>query len=268
MKNKRSLKIANWIILVILVAGITFLAFYNLDINPRPWHDEGAAMTVAKTLANDGVYAVKNSDGYQTFGPIQSIGPTVLLPVALCFKVLGVGLFQGRVVAAVYLIVALLLFYIIGFQLFNKYAALISIFFLLSSPGAGILLFGREVLGDIPALACFLGGWLIWSKGVITQKSWFHLISGLLFGAAMVTKSQYILMGFGSIFLIVLLDLFYYKQGVYKYLIIIGIISFTCVAGWWIWQAAYFGLDTFKENLDKLSALAKSTTGLKYKINY
>ena len=73
-------------VLIVLIVVAPFLTFYNREFNPRPWHDEGAFLSVPKTLVQDGVYATRSSDGYQTFGPVQSMGPTVLLPVALSFR--------------------------------------------------------------------------------------------------------------------------------------------------------------------------------------
>jgi hypothetical protein len=46
---------------VFLLAAV--LAFHNLEYGPRPRHDAGAVMTLARTLAEDGVYAGRNSDG-------------------------------------------------------------------------------------------------------------------------------------------------------------------------------------------------------------
>ena len=86
--------LVNWVrwgkVFFLAVAVISpFLIYYNLGINPRSWHDEGASLTFGRTLAEDGVYAMRNSDGYQTFGPVQSIGPTVILPIAACSGYLG-----------------------------------------------------------------------------------------------------------------------------------------------------------------------------------
>ena len=82
-------KHAEKIILLGFIIGLPILVFYNLGINPRPWHDEGANLGLARTLAEDGVYASRNSDGYQTFGAVQSIGPTVVVPVAISHKLFG-----------------------------------------------------------------------------------------------------------------------------------------------------------------------------------
>jgi 4-amino-4-deoxy-L-arabinose transferase-like glycosyltransferase len=244
-----------------LLGGLAFLVFYNLEVNPRPWHDEGAALSLAKTLANEGVYAVRTSEGYQTFGPVQSVGPTVLLPVALSFKLNGVGLVQARIVAAGYALLTLVVFYCCGLELFGWQSALVSTLLLLASPTAGFLLFGRQVLGEVPALGFFLAGWLAWARGMRTKRAWLYPIAGLLMGAAMVTKTQYVLIGLGTLALLVILDLFYYRQGNLGNLIVVGLTASACVAAWLSWQIMYFGIDVFQENAGKLGQLANSTTG-------
>jgi 4-amino-4-deoxy-L-arabinose transferase-like glycosyltransferase len=256
-------KLVRWeqLVVLALLLVIPVLVLYNLDSNPRPWHDEGAALSVSKTLVQDGVYAVRTSDGYQTFGPIQSIGPTVLLPVALSFKVLGIGLFQGRIVAAFYLALTLAVFYRLARDLYGRPTALLAIVFLLGSSSARILLIGRQVLGEVPAFGFFLGGWLLWMRAVKHGSRLLLVLAGLALGAAMVTKSQYLLIGVGALGVLVVLDFLFYKQGYLKSLITTGIVAIACIAVWFAWQIFYYGGATFQENAVKLRELAASTTG-------
>ena len=249
------------IVLILLVITAPFLTFYNLKYNPRPWHDEGSYLSLAKTLVTDGVYAVRSSEGYQTFGAIQSVGPTVLLPIALSFKLFGIGLVQGRIVAGAFALLTLAIFYVCGLKLFRRRTALIAVGLLLGSPAVGFLLYGRPAFGEIPALGFLLAGWFFWAQGVRSNRRWLYLVAGLLVGAAMVTKSQYVIVGFGTLAVLVILDLFYYRQGIFRSLLTVGIIALVCVAAWWMWQMAYFGVATFQENAAKMRQLAGSTTG-------
>ncbi len=250
-----------WIVLALLVVSAPILTYYNLGSNPRPWHDEGSYLSLAKTLATDGVYAVRASDGYQTFGAVQSVGPTLILPIALSFKWFGVGLVQGRAVAATFALLTLAVFLACGWKLFGRRTALLATIFLLSSPAVGFLLYGRPAFGEIPALGFLLAGWYLWSQGVRSNRRWLYVAAGVLVGAAMVTKSQYVIVGFGALALLALLELFYYRQGRIGSLILMGLVAGLCVAAWWAWQEAYFGLATFQENAAKLAVLARSTTG-------
>lgn len=249
------------IIILILLIYLPVLVFYNLGINPRPWHDEGAALLLARTLAEDGVYAMRNSDGYQTFGPVQSVGPTVILPVALVYKFFGVGLLQGRAVVAVYTLVALLLFFLVGRRLFGVWIAILGLIFLLAAPAVRILIYGREVLGEVPGLAFFLAGFLMLSNAMLKRRSIWTLLAGLLFGGAILTKSQYLLMIPATLGLLAILDLFYYRQGAWKTLALVAALSVACGFAWLAWQINYYGLDAYQTDLDKLRQLASITTG-------
>lgn len=148
------------VVSILFVLIIPTLLLYNLDTSPRPWHDEGNAMLLARTLLEDGVYAVKTSTGYQTFGAVQSIGPTVILPVALSFKVFGVGILQGRIVVAVYSFLTLLVIYKLINTIFNTPSALLGLLLLLGSISSQFLYYGRQVLAEVPALGFF------WQDGI------------------------------------------------------------------------------------------------------
>jgi hypothetical protein len=158
--------------LVLLIIVVPFLMFHNLELNPRPWHDEGTALSLSKTLAKDGVYAVRSLDDYQTFGAAQSVGPTILVPIAWSFKLFGVGLMQGRLVMAAFSLLTLALFYLCGVRLFGRQAALFAVFFMLASQGVGYFIYGRPVMGEVPALGLFLGGWLAWSSRSMPAMTW------------------------------------------------------------------------------------------------
>jgi 4-amino-4-deoxy-L-arabinose transferase-like glycosyltransferase len=259
----------NWekVVLVALVVILPLLMYYNLGINPRPWHDEGASLLVARTLAEDGVYAMRNSDGYQTFGPIQSIGPTVVLPIAGMFKLFGAGLFQGRLVMATYSLITLLLFYFAGKKLFGGVAALCGTIILIGSPAVLLLLYGRETLGEVPAFGFFLASWIACIYAIESKRYWVAAISGLLLGAAIITKSQYLIIGIAAIGILVVLDLVYYRQGVYKQLALIGFLGIACMFAWQAWQVYYYGWDVYMENGAKLGLLAKVSTGFRPRIS-
>lgn len=265
--GSRFLRKVNWdtLFFAVFLVIAPFLLFHNLELNPRPWSDEGSYLTLAKTLAEDGVYAVHNSDGYQTFGAVQSLGPTLIVPIAWSFQKFGAGLIQGRVISAFYSLITLFLFYSSSHLLFGRRTALFSIVLLLGSPAVGFLLYGRPVLGEAAALGYFLASWMLWFMGFRAQKNWLYILSGLLLGGAMVTKNQYVLIGFASIGTMVLLDVFYYRVGGYKGLLIAGIVASCCVAAWYGWQILYFGGQLFKENASKLGALAAATTGFSFR---
>jgi hypothetical protein len=252
-----------WVLTILLGAFIACLAFYNLKNNPATWHDEGSNLSLAKALASDGVYAVRSSDGFQTYGAVQSIGPTVVLPVTLAFKLLGVGLVPGRIVASLYLLLALLAFIWLGRGLYGRGAAALAVLLLLGSAAPRILFYGRQVLGEVPALAFFLGGFLLWFRSARLQQNRYAVFAGLLIGAAMVTKSYFVPFTVLTISVMAVLDRFYYRQQRLAGLLVMGGVGLACVAVWFGWQVTYFGLATFRENLGKLGELARATSGFR-----
>src|SRR5690348_18477110 len=100
------LTIGMWLAYAVGIAGFLWLALYNLGYSPVPWFDEGEHLRVPKTLVQYGQYAVWSADGFRYFGPTIGVGPTVLLPIALVFKLFGIGLVQARLVMVAYLMVA------------------------------------------------------------------------------------------------------------------------------------------------------------------
>ena len=232
-----------------------FLLFYNLDLNPRPWQDEGAVASIAKTLVQDGVYATKTSNGYETYGGVQSVGPTVVLPIALAYRLWGVGLVQGRWVMALYALITLVLLYQTGRALFNRRVAIIAVILVLGSQAVGYFIYGRPIFNEAPALGFFLAGWLVWNQAIRRNRSLLAVLAGLLFGLAMVTKAYYVFVVSGTIVLLALMDWVFYHQHRFKYLLLLGGAALACYGIWTGWQWLYFGAAVFAENLANLRQL-------------
>jgi 4-amino-4-deoxy-L-arabinose transferase-like glycosyltransferase len=239
-----------------------FLLFYNLDLNPRPWQDEGAVASIAKSLVQNGVYATKTSNGYETYGGVQSVGPTVVLPVALAYRLWGVGLVQGRWVMALYAFITLVLLYQTGLTLFNRRVAIVAVILVLGSQAVGYFIYGRPVFGEVPALGFFLAGWLVWNQAIRRNRSLLAVLAGLLVGLAMVTKAYYVIIVSGTIVLLAVMDWVFYHQHRFKYLLLLGGGALACYGIWTGWQWLYFGADVFAENLAKLRQLASATSGI------
>jgi 4-amino-4-deoxy-L-arabinose transferase-like glycosyltransferase len=256
-RNDRGEKITA--VIVLALAG--FLLFYNLDLNPRPWQDDGFAPGIAKSLVQTGVYAIQVADGYQTYGGVQSAGPTIVLPIALAYRLLGVGLVQSRLVMALFAFITLVLFYLSGQAMFNRRVAILAVILVLGSQSVGYFVFGRPAFGEVPALGFFLAGWLIWSQAVRRRRAWLVPVAGVLFGLAMVTKSYYLVIAGGTIAALVILDRFFYHQHCFRYLFVLGITAVACYALWQGWQWNYFGADVFTQNLGKLRQLADASVG-------
>src|SRR6476659_9788828 len=117
---------------IVFAAAVAFLAIYRLADYPTTWFDEGSHLHVPKTLLRYGVYADYSSDGFRYFGPTLGVGPTVMLPIAAMFKVLGIGLVQARLVIVLYLFGAIYLFYRLARTLGGAKVAVLALAFLVS----------------------------------------------------------------------------------------------------------------------------------------
>jgi hypothetical protein len=258
-------KSAGWeiIAMIALAVVVPTLLFYNLGLNPRTWHDEGDALSLARTLAEDGFYGVKVSDGYQTFGIVQSVGPTIILPAALVFKTFGVGLIQGRIIAVVYALLTLVMFFWVAKMLISRRAAIFCVLALLGFPGIRFFYTGRQVLGVVPALGFFLAGFLLWMAAAKSKRYLLAIVSGLLIGGAILTKSQYLVIGIGTFALIFILDLLYYRLGTFKVTAVVILVALVCYSAWNLWQWNYYGEAIYLENADKLVQLGQVAFGFK-----
>lgn len=221
---------------LIPVAGaaiVLFLAFYNLVNFPLTWFDEGSHLHVPKTLVRYGVYADYSHDGFRYFGPTMGVGPTVLLPIAAVFKLFGIGLLQARVVMALYLIAAIGVFFGFTWWFGGWRFAWAATALLVSTRGIALLEYGRQVLGEVPGLFFTIAGfWLWFSSWRGGDRSWATtLLAGLLFGAAMITKTQYFIV-LAPTLLVAWAANFYYRSAPQRVFLVPGIIAGLCFAGW------------------------------------
>lgn len=234
-----------------------FLVFHNLTRFPAPWFDEGSHLHVPKTLVQYGVYADISSEGFRYYGPTIGVGPTVMLPIAAAFKLFGIGLFQARIVMALYLLAALYVFYRLVEHLSGKWVAWLALALILSSRSVLFLEYGRQLLGEVPGLFFILLALYLWfSKW--NENDWKRLsLIGLLFGLAMITKYQYLLFLAPALILSWLLDVFYYKTSSHRNFLIPGIIAAGSFGVWQLLTLQYLGPSTAMENLALLRASAE-----------
>lgn len=244
-----------------LIAGaglVLFLAFYNLTDFPLTWFDEGSHLHVPKTLVRYGVYADYSSDGFRHYGPTVGVGPTVMLPVALAFQLFGIGLLQARVVMALYLLAAIVSAFFLAHQLGGPRLAWVATALLVMTPGIDLLEYGRQVMGEVPGLFFTLAGFLVWFTAWEKARLPRLLGVGLLFGLAMVTKNQYLLVLAPTLLFAWVANLLYYRSAPQQVFLIPGIVAAACFALWQAILVLYLGPSTLSVNL---ALLRESTAG-------
>lgn len=159
---------------------------------PPLWFDEGWNLSVARNLAERQLYA-QLSLGQPTPATFLSTGLPVIAPLALSFKMFGVGVWQSRLPGQLFTALALLLFYMLTRKLYNARVATASLFVALLMIGVHIhlhpILLGRQALGEIPAISFLLAGYLYMLAGW-TQRPWLVAPSVLFWSLGLSAKPQ------------------------------------------------------------------------------
>jgi hypothetical protein len=172
-----------------LLILVLFLVTVNLESVPPVWWDEGWNFTIARNWVESGYY------GRLLVGAQVPISPTngfpVIAPVALGFKLFGIGIWQGRVLFAVFSLGVLTLIYHLSTRLYGRDAGRGTLFVLIlmaAYPGLHPILMGRQALGEIPAMFYLLLGYVFF---LMAEKRTLWVIAVVLFWAmALVTKLQ------------------------------------------------------------------------------
>jgi len=155
---------------IALFIGATFLSVYKLTESPPTWMDEGIKINSARVWSETGHAGLQIAPGIDSSANILTTDYPVIAPIALTFKLFGVGLLQARSVMVAYLI----LFFLLAFTLIRRYliiksdknAKLLSLCaFALIISFAPIYGDGKNVLGELPGLV-FLMAFLFFAYTV------------------------------------------------------------------------------------------------------
>jgi hypothetical protein len=234
-----------------------FLMLFRQPVFPPPWFDEGLNVSTSAMLAREGLYALPDSDGPRIFDAAIQTGPTVLLPVAVAFRVFGVELLQARLVMLSFAALALVAYALTARRLFGPAAAMLAVLLLLAGnrePFASFAFMGRQALGEVPALGLYLIGWLIWQRAVEQHGGrWLGLVlAGGAWGLAMLTKSQITLLSVACLGTLALLARYYYRQAGWLAFVLPGAIALGCVGLWFAAQLFIIGPEQFQRNVQVL----------------
>lgn len=174
-----------------IVLGLALLALglWNLD-GPPMWWDEGWTLSVARHWAEDGHYG-RLRDG-EPIAPSLAASFTTALPVGVTMRLLGVGVWQGRVFGVLCATAVTLLLAALAGRLYNTrvaVATVVAALLMSLHPQMHPLLQGRQVLAEMPMLAYLLAGYLcLW--WTLAGRRLAVLPAALLLGMAWVSKAQ------------------------------------------------------------------------------
>jgi hypothetical protein len=235
---------------VALLALATTLLLLNLTTYPQPWFDEGYFLSVAKMLAQYGLYALPDSDGPWVMDQSITSGPVLIVPIALVFQHLGVGVLQGRLVAVALGLLTFAAYALLARRLVGG-AAIGALLLLLAGtpePFTSFVMMARQAIGEVTALGlCIYGIWLWLRAFDLGRPSWWRLAcAGAALGLAIVAKPQMIIGVPAALALACLADRCYYRQATWRAFIIPAVVTVGCVTAWYIAQIAIVGLDAFR----------------------
>lgn len=218
--------------LLLILFGVVFL--YRLDQVPAPWHDEATYLQVAENYAENGVYASFSSEGDRYTGPIISIGPTVILPIALVYRLFGVSIIGARLVMAAYALLALLMLYGLTAALGDRRLALLAVLLAVFSYGLNLPYYARNVTGEVPALCFTFGALWLWLQRGKRRLSTLVAV-GVLFGLGCITKNQFALVICPGLLAAWLLELGWYRRRGSLHFVIPGAITGLVFAAWTVY---------------------------------
>jgi 4-amino-4-deoxy-L-arabinose transferase-like glycosyltransferase len=237
------------VLLAFAVAGVLFLALYNLTEYPLTWYDEGSHLHVPKTLLRFGQYADYSSEGFRYYGPTIGVGPTVLLPIAGVFAIFGLGLMQARLVIVIYLLATIVVFYRLADHLGRRRFAWAALALFVTSRGVGVFEYGRQVLGEVPGLFFIVSGLLVWFTAWERREWWRLTAVGALLGLAVVTKTQYFIVVAPTLALGWIANLIYYRTAPQRVFIVPGFLVGVFFALWQSYVVVFLGPGAVSENL-------------------
>jgi len=244
-----------WMLLV-SIAAVGVLAFWRLDQFPLTWFDEGSHLHVPKALVHYGVYADYSSEGFRYFGPTTGVGPTVMLPIAGSFTVFGVGLWQARVVIALYMLGGTVALYGLARSLGGPRLAWVATALLVASRGAPFVEYGRQVLGEVPALFFLICGLGVWFASLSKPTAVRIALAGILFGLAMITKQQFLIVLAPTLGFAWLANQLYYRAAPQRAFFAPAAISIGLYAGWQAVLVLFLSSASIAENLRLLRETA------------
>ena len=245
--------------LLVTLALVLLLTLHHQPYYPATWFDEGLVLQGAINLVRFGQYAMRSAEGFRVLDqPLIANGPGIVLPISGAFALLGIGLFQARLIVAVYTVLAAAAFFAVAKRTFGPAAAWTALALLLAIPQEGFLFFGRQVLGNVPALFYFLAGYLLWLKALARGGIPQAVGAGLLFGLAVITKNQYGLLLF-ALLVTWLTDRLSHRQMKTKTIVTVFATATACLVAWYGLQLALVGWEHFGSHLRAVTSSSRVT---------
>jgi dolichyl-phosphate-mannose--protein O-mannosyl transferase len=172
--------------LFVLVAVVSFI---DLEHYPPAWWDEGWTLMVARNWVEQGHYGLYQ-DGLPRDAGLSGHFPMVAM-VALSFRLFGIGIWQGRLPVAFITLAVFVLLYYFSNKWWGRRVALGTMFtcLILCAPQVNILYYGRQILGEIPAVFFLLAGYACLEIAFERHRFWL-IATSIFWGLCLAVKSQ------------------------------------------------------------------------------
>jgi hypothetical protein len=174
---------------VTLIGLALILAAWKLDSTPPVWWDEGWTLSVARNWAMTGYYG-RLLDGVPSTPTLSAAFP-VVAPIALSFRIFGVGVWQGRLSSVMFLAGALALLYFLARHLYQRHVARLTLVLLVvvfPHPSIYPPYLSRQALGELPMLFFLLAGYAACLAAWRVPRWWW--VASLCWGIALDAKQQ------------------------------------------------------------------------------
>ena len=229
---------------VLFLGLVSVLCLYNLRTYPRTWWDEGKFVQIPTNLVRYGKYATLSSEGFRMFS-VYGTGPAALLPIALAFKLFGIGLLQARFVMVGFTVVAVAAFHSVAKRLYNSWVALAAsalLVLVVYDDFASLLFLGRQVLGEVPAFSYLMLGCAIWLRQR-KDASWGALVAaGVFWGLATLAKWIF-LMTVPCLLVLWIADARYLKKLRHRHFVVPILMVVLAIAVWFGYVALTLGVE-------------------------
>lgn len=184
---------ASWGTDLVVAAGLFLMVFgsglIHIESFPPLFFDEGWTVCVARTWVETGHHGCLLRGAPAP--PSLSAHFPVVASVAASFALLGVGVWQTRVVGLLYTFGALLLLYAVTRRLYGRTVSIAALALVILVPlkwSIHPLYLGRQVLGEMPLLCFLLAGFLCFLRS--SQRPVWRLAAMACWAVALMTKAQ------------------------------------------------------------------------------
>lgn len=248
---------------LLLAPFVIFFSLYRLEHYPTilGW-DEGAYLEFARNVAFHGEYGTRDGHGFDRLSPTGGTGPTLILPIAVAFRLLDDSLFIARVIMAAYLLAFVTGAYLLVRQVGGRLAAACSVPLVLVAghDSWDTLFLGRQVFGEIPALAFLLFALWCWVRSWLHGSRWL-ITAAALFCLAVLTKNQLLMYCGPAVVLIGLADRVYYHQLAWRHTLVPLAAMLGGYCAWFVAALAIIGPQQWSSYLQTKSMMTRAQFG-------